>query len=302
MKSKLLNVLIILNLITVSFLTAGLTLFEIDEDKQTFTDYNLPLLILSAGPGIPISNVTELQNMSSNLSATYYLINDIDCSEAAGWNGGLGFDPVGNTTAAFNGTFNGSGFRIYNLVINRSSTDYNGLFGLINSNSTIANLTIDSVIINGSMFTGSLVGYNDGGMITNVQSSGDINSTNAGTGGLVGYNIKGMILDSHSSGSVKGTTETGGLVGLNDNGNLTNSTSDADVDSTGNYTGGLVGRVNNGFINNCHSSGTVKSSGDSVGGLVGENIDGSVINSTNGGSVSGANRVGGLIGNQTPAM
>jgi hypothetical protein len=299
MKSKLLNVLIILNLITVSFLTAGLTLFEIDEDKQTFTDYNLPLLILSAGPGIPISNVTELQNMSSNLSATYYLINDIDCSEAAGWNGGLGFDPVGNTTAAFNGTFNGSGFRIYNLVINRSSTDYNGLFGLINSNSTIANLTIDSVIINGSMFTGSLVGYNDGGMITNVQSSGDINSTNAGTGGLVGYNIKGMILDSHSSGSVKGTTETGGLVGLNDNGNLTNSTSDADVDSTGNYTGGLVGRVNNGFINNCHSSGTVKSSGDSVGGLVGENIDGSVINSTNGGSVSGANRVGGLIGNNS---
>ncbi|MFW3145321.1 MAG: hypothetical protein ACMUIE_00735, partial [Thermoplasmatota archaeon] len=43
-----------------------------------------------------ISNVTQLQNMSSDLNAHYILINNINASDTINWNGGLGFDPIGN--------------------------------------------------------------------------------------------------------------------------------------------------------------------------------------------------------------
>ncbi|MFW6142548.1 MAG: hypothetical protein ACOC53_08340, partial [Candidatus Saliniplasma sp.] len=39
-----------------------------------------------------ISNVTELQNMSDDLTAHYELISDIDASETENWNGGDSFD------------------------------------------------------------------------------------------------------------------------------------------------------------------------------------------------------------------
>jgi hypothetical protein len=42
-----------------------------------------------------IYDVTDLQAMINNLAAYYELANDIDASATSGWNGGLGFEPVG---------------------------------------------------------------------------------------------------------------------------------------------------------------------------------------------------------------
>ncbi|MEM4719771.1 MAG: hypothetical protein QXG18_02830, partial [Candidatus Pacearchaeota archaeon] len=46
----------------------------------------------------PISNCQQLQNISLNLSANYFLTNDIDCSATISWNSGEGFRPLGNNS------------------------------------------------------------------------------------------------------------------------------------------------------------------------------------------------------------
>ena len=43
-----------------------------------------------------ITNVTELQAMENDLDGDYVLGNNIDASATSGWNGGLGFDPIGD--------------------------------------------------------------------------------------------------------------------------------------------------------------------------------------------------------------
>ncbi len=59
-----------------------------------------------------------------------------------------GFNPIGNLSNKFNGTFDGLGFTISNLYINRPSQDYIGLFGYTN-NATIKNIGLKDVNITG---------------------------------------------------------------------------------------------------------------------------------------------------------
>ena len=86
-------------------------------------------------PGNPyqVGNVTDLQNMSSNLSANYILINDIDCSVTSGWNGGLGFSPIANDTnkvsigfqgPTFTGSLEGQGYSPQHLYYNHPQILY----------------------------------------------------------------------------------------------------------------------------------------------------------------------------------
>jgi hypothetical protein len=101
------------------------------------------------------------------LTADYYLANDIDCSCTSGWNGGAGFEPIGNYSNEFTGTFDGKGYKITNLYINRSTTDYVGLFGFTGSGSEIKDVGLEEVNVSGDLYVGGLVGYNRGGTITN---------------------------------------------------------------------------------------------------------------------------------------
>jgi len=74
-----------------------------------------------------ISNVTELQAMEDDLYGNYYLTGDIDASATSSWNDGEGFDPIGT----FVGTFDGCGYTISDLTINRPEEDNVGLFSVL---------------------------------------------------------------------------------------------------------------------------------------------------------------------------
>ena len=50
----------------------------------------------SAGNPYQIGNVSDLQDMNTDLTAHYVLINDIECNETSTWNSGYGFSPIGN--------------------------------------------------------------------------------------------------------------------------------------------------------------------------------------------------------------
>src|SRR5512136_854284 len=113
----------------------------------------------SGAPGDPyiIYDVTDLQNMILDLDAYYELANDIDASITSTWNGGAGFVPVGTSSIPFTGNFDGKGFFIYALYIDRFTTYDIGLFGYA-ENATIANVGLVAVDIRGKSSVGALVG------------------------------------------------------------------------------------------------------------------------------------------------
>ncbi len=120
-------------------------------------------------------------------------------------------------------------------------------------------------------------------------------------GGIAGRST-GTIDNCHVSGSVAGANEAGGLLGVNWN-VVTRSSSEAQVTATGDMVGGLIGNARTGSgntVSNSYATGQV-SGAEKVGGLIGQNgLVGSagpadVINCYSTGSVSGT-VAGGLIG------
>jgi hypothetical protein len=257
---------------------------------------------VSAAPlPIEISNCSQLQGMKNNLSGHYVLVNPIDCTATTGWNGGLGFEPVGNISNEFNGILDGAGHVINGLYINRSTDYYIGLFGYTGSQSEFRDIYLEGVNVTGKENVGGLVGSNQG-TITNVSSSGSVNATLGTVGGLVGYN-NADVNQSHSSAIVGGAVDihyAGGLVGEN-RGMLYQAYASGTV--TGKEgVGGLVGSNTTGTISQCYATGTVNGNNGKSGGLVGQNqynnaviIDSYATGTVNGGSGAYA-AAGGLLG------
>ncbi len=247
-----------------------------------------------------ITNWTQLQNINNTniLTQNYYfnLLNNLSSSTSDYTNlasntanGGLGWNPIGDNTNRFIGIFDGKGFTISNLYINRPSQNNVGLFGYAN-NATIKNIGLKDVDITGRNSTGGLVGYN-GGTISNSYATGSVNG-NSEVGGLVGYN-DGTISNSYATGSVNGDYSIGGLVGFNFDGIISNSYATGSVVGT-DFLGGFIGS-NYGTITNSYATGNVNGDSD-VGGLVGYNRYGTITNSYATGSVTGTIKVGGLMG------
>ncbi len=245
---------------------------------------------------IPIYTAKELAKIGKDpkypLNGKYILMADIDLS---GYSSGEGWVPIGSNTAPFTGQFDGNGFIIKNLMINRPNTNYQGLFGATDSTAELVNVTLENVNVTGSYYTGSLVGQNYQGRITNSYSTGSVRG-NYFTGGLVGKNLYGAITSSYFTGSVTGVVHyTGGLVGKNYRGAIMNSYSTGSVTGGSDETGGLVGLNDGGIISNCYSIASVTGKLYYTGGLVGWN-SGSIANSYSAGSVTGVRYTGGLVG------
>ncbi len=194
----------------------------------------------------------------------------------APYNTGEGWEPIG-ASDDFTGSFDGGGYTISGLVINRPAQDDIGLFGYAETMAKIRNLGLVGVKVTGSDCVGGLVGGNRG-QVTNSYVTGDVTGKDR-VGGLVGQNF-GSIADSYATSTVTGTetnvysyTCVGGLVGNND-GPISNSFARGAVSGQENI-GGLVG-YNSGSITVSYSTGAV--SGDNyIGGLIGSNDSDGII-------------------------
>lgn len=177
-----------------------------------------PLATLSGSGTIDdpyqITDATGLQAMTADLTVNYSLTGDVDAGETATWNGGAGFDPIGNRTAPFTGTFDGTGHTISGLAIARDSANFVGLFGVIAADGEVRDVTLSTVSVDGGFGTGGLAGESDG-VVTGVTVSGSVTGTNQ-VGGLVGRVSARTVGTSSATGTVGGTGTTGGLVGWND--------------------------------------------------------------------------------------
>jgi PKD repeat protein len=250
-----------------------------------------------------IANASELQAMEDDLDGYYELENNISGLETAQWNEGKGFDPIGGTNSAFNGKFDGAGYTISGLTINRPNDKYDvGLFAVVDNYvykdapGMVSNVSMTNVDVVGSRYTGAIVGDSrDEAIIKNVSASGNVNGT-ATVGGLVGDH-DGRIQASSTTTSVNGGARVGGIAGVNDGGIITNVSASADLNGGGN-TGGLVGTNDpTSQLANGISSGNVNGSFH-VGGVVGKNLA-TVENTFSLASVTGDSSTGGVTGDST---
>jgi hypothetical protein len=252
----------------------------------------------TSGNPYQISNVYELQNMKYDLSAHYILINNIDASITSTWNSGAGFEPIGSSWPnTFIGAFDGNGFKIKDLYINRP-TGAVGLFGDC-SFVSIKNVGLEDIKVNGGGVTGGLVGLNRNyASISNCYVTGSVIG-GGWTGGLIGHSGDHSIISNcYTTCSVSGGGAVGGLVGHNGNwaSLIYYSYATGSVSGSSNV-GGLAGACSdNSRIFHSYATGSVSGS-SSVGGLVGSlSIETSISNSYATGSVTGTSNVGGLVG------
>lgn len=163
-----------------------------------------------------ITNASELQAMAGNLSAHYELGKDIDASDAENWNDGDGFEPIGDNSDGFIGTFDGDGHTISHLIIDRSGEDHVGLFGGTDEDASIETVGLEDVDIHGNNDVGGLVGDNDG-TVSESYATGTVTGDGNNVGGLVGLN-QGTLEQSYATGTVTGDDDIGGLVGRSQGG------------------------------------------------------------------------------------
>lgn len=246
-----------------------------------------------------IEDVDDLQAMSSNLSAHYALANDIDLSAFnwSAWGDGNGFVPIGDATNRFSGGFDGRGYNITGLYINRPTTNNVGLFGHVGDDTgatVIKNVGLFDTSVVGARGAGTLIGRVTGNantLIENCFAVGGNVTGNGATGGLIGsfnsrrttpggednpilhYSFTDVAVYSSASGG--GRDKFGGLVGCSQKGTIQNSYSRSSVTVTdGSRIGGLAGCIDyRGEILNSYSTGLVSVVDcTAVGGLVGNRV------------------------------
>ena len=197
------------------------------------------------------------------------------------WNNGSGWEPIPISTESgmrHEGiTFEGNGYTISHLFVNRRGSLVGGLFVNLTGSDNIHRVGLIDVEVTGGNYAGGLVGQNLG-TITGSYVTGRVEGQDL-VGGLVAQNT-GTIHTSYATGRVSGHDNVGGLVGSS-RGAIRASYATGRVSGSGSNVGGLVGRMS-GFsgirqTRASYATGRVSGSGSNVGGLVGRRESGSTV-------------------------
>ena len=242
-----------------------------------------------------LSSVIQLQEIQNHLDSHFIQTADIDAVATATWNNGEGFEPVGDDVDSFTGSYNGGGFEIKGLTINRPN-DFNiGLFGYIDG-ARVSNLTLQAIDFTGEERVGGIAGFNEG-IIDSVSVDGSVTSLDI-AGGIAGRNI-GLIDNARASVVISGAENAGGIVGINSS-VITKSYSSSTIENSALFAGGFAGR-NSGRIDESYAEGSVSGT-ESIGGFVGvNNPGGAITNSYSHTEVTGTTVVGGFAGENSTA-
>jgi len=306
-----------------------------DWDEWTVADAYLA----GFGVGVKVSDatpylrITQLYLTVSYEMPPYYfeLANDIDASDTVTWNWDdtfleyFGFDPIGDSSNRFTGSFDGNGYSITGLFINRSS--YVGLFGYTEG-ATIQNVNLADVDIlggdqvgaligqvygdptpctianchvsgnvSGAMWVGGLIGYSFSADISNCSSSAIVTGSSTNVGGLIGHfngEGTGTVTESHATGAVTGFYAVGGLVGLYAAAATSQCFATGNVEAD-TLVGGFIGQANSGTMSDCYARGAVTALGETWPGTASGFVDynwATITNSYSTGLVAGDTSAG----------
>jgi len=152
-------------------------------------------------------------------------------------NEGKGWEPIGGSlppglSRSFAGSFDGQGYEIGDLFINRPGEIQVGLFYVPSLGGLVENVGLVNVAVTGGRYVGALVGRSYGTVNNSYSASGVTGKW--WVGGLVGYNM-GIVDNSYSTGSVTGELAVGGLAGAGES-RATVSNSFWDTQTSGQVT------------------------------------------------------------------
>ncbi len=249
---------------------------------------------------VEISTPVQLNAINDNLSGNYRLVADIDLSSFKAtvapsvegeWDM-IGHSPFMDGYLAFQGKFDGNGYKIKNLKISDSIGNHHGLFAHLEG-ATITNLFLENVyIVSTSIYSGrakyvgAIAGKIDNSSITNCNITGSVDGSVGSTykeppvsiytGSIGGMIRNSTITNCYSTASVRGklwlyshnvntgSPHVGGLVGYMSGGTITNSHNTGNISVVGisssgsSYTGGIVGLLTSGgIIINCSNTGQI---------------------------------------------
>ena len=152
-------------------------------------------------PPVQIQDWHDLNAIRDNPAGRYRLMNDLDSASAGYWtlassiaNYRKGWQPIGTSDNPFAGTFDGQGYEIRDLCVDRPDEDEIGLFGLVDEAGIIQDVGVVSGTVTGKQYVGGLVG-NNSGTLSNSFFSGGVTGDQY-IGGLVGGSV-GTVSNSH---------------------------------------------------------------------------------------------------------
>jgi len=217
-----------------------------------------------------LDNLLWVSTNDSSWTSHFIQTADIDASDTQTWHSGQGFKRIGlNDTNYFSGSYDGQGYEVSNLFINRPTYLNVGFFG-----------------------------YTHGALVKNLGIVDADITGNDRSSGLVAYCVNSLVINCYSTGTVSGDYCAAGLIGRNTNSAVQKCYSYVTVSGTGNHNGGLVGASDSeSSIKDCYARGNVTGTDNNIGGLVGcNNTNSHIENCYSTGSVSGSTYVGGLVG------
>jgi filamentous hemagglutinin family protein len=236
---------------------------------------------------------TDLQGINGTATSGFIRGNfvlgaDIDASATSGWNGGLGFLPIGlggSSINEFTGQFNGLGHLVTNMTINRPDSGNVGMFAALLTPATTGAQTarisnvglVGGSFLGGRTFVGSLVADVTRGSLRNVLSTARVTGGGFAVGGLAG-NMDGTIFNAFATGEVTADgVGAGGLVGT--------------------FSGSIDAAFATGDVTGCNRVTACFGYGGLVGQLTGNSTLSSVFAT---GDIAGFRMVGGLVGQVNP--
>ncbi len=247
-----------------------------------------------------VATAAELNQVRNHKDKHFRQVADIDLGDSP-WIIGDGWDPIGySPNAPFTGSYDGSGYIIEGMVINRSDTWYQGLFGYTDG-ATLRNIHLQDITVKAGGRSGGLTGLMKNTIVENVHVTGSVKSDMGHIGGLAGR-IEGSRLHYVSAAvDVVGIAPTGGLAGHIDGevrhshsgGSVNNIDFITGISSVGGFAGTTSGDT---IISDCYSHAWIIKGERYVGGFVGQN-SGSIYRSYSTGGVVGLTDSGGFIGN-----
>lgn len=171
--------------------------------------------------------------------------------------------PIGNSSVAFDGNFDGDGHSISGMFINTTSS-HNGLFG--NSQGTVQNVTVENSWVYGGKYTAGVVGLNVGSVL-NALNRSSVSGKEECVGGVIGnssqknYRDNSVIKNVVNKGIIVGEKNVGGVAGCATNVTVDGAENLAPIEGFG-YVGGVLGGIGRSSRNDVKN---LKNSGEIIG-------------------------------------
>lgn len=208
---------------------SGFSIYRFDGEQWV----DMVDMFVESTDGVHLSNKADfvefseaVNNGTSFADQTIYLDGPVDLE-------GIEWTPIGSSANIFDGTFDGNGNTISNLTIDNGG-NFSGLFGVLGSNASVKNFTLENV---------------------SITSSGSAVGAVAGCGRTVWVDGKPVIptieqVKITGSFYIHGHNYVGGIIGYQ-HANISNCEIDVTAIETGNihgsgkYVGGIMGHVEN---------------------------------------------------------